>query len=83
MAFGSFSTYLVFVCELIKAKVCIWSLSYTPYFNLVPIILIVSIWSLKFQYRVNLVLTINFWMKTDDTSNGQNKKLAFIDVTIQ
>ena len=66
-----------------KGKLHIWSLSYTPYFNLVPNFLIVSIWSLTFQYRVNLVLTVNFWMKFDDTSNGQNKKLAFIDVIIQ
>ena len=64
-------------------KLHIWFISYIIYFNLVPNLLIVSIWSLTFQYRVNLVLTINFWMKIDDTSKGQNKKLAFIDVTIQ
>ena len=64
-------------------KLCIWSLSYTPYFNFFPDLLIVSIWPLTFQYHVNLVLIVNFWMKIDDTSNGQNKKLAFIDVIIQ
>ena len=67
----------------IMGKLRIWFLSYTPYFNLVPNILIVSIWSLTFQYCVNLVLTVNFWMKIDDASNGQNKKLAFINVMIQ
>ena len=63
-------------------KLRIWSLSYTPYFNLVSNFSIVSIWSLIFQYSVNLVPTIIFWMKIDDVSNGQNKKLAFVDETI-
>ena len=63
-------------------KLRIWSLFYTPYFNLVPNFSIVSIWSLTFQYHVNLVLTIIFWMKIDNASNGQNKKLAFVDMTI-
>ena len=40
------------------------------------------IWPLTFQYHVNLVLTIIFWMKIDDAFNSQNKKLAFFDVTI-
>ena len=73
----------IYIIDSSLGKLRIWSLSYTPYFNLVPNLLIVSIWSLTFQYRVNLVLTVNFLMKFDDTSNGQNKKLAFIDVTIQ
>ena len=67
----------------IKGKLRIWFISCTPNFNLAFNFLIVSIWSLTFQYRVNLVLTVNFWMKIDDTSNSQNKKLAFINVTIQ
>ena len=64
-------------------KLHIWSLSYTPYFNLVPNISIVSIWFLSFQCCINLVLTILFRMKIDDSSNGENKKkLDFVDVTI-
>ena len=63
-------------------KLHIWSLSFIGYFNLVPNLSIVSIWSLTFQYRVNLVLTIIFLMKIDKVSNGQNKKLAFVDVII-
>ena len=68
--------------EFFLDKLRIWSLSYTPYFNLVSNFSIVSIWSLIFQYSVNLVPTIIFWMKIDDVSNGQNKKLAFVDETI-
>ena len=43
---------------------------------------IVSIWSPTFQYHVNLILPVIFWIKIDSASNGQNKKLAFIDVKI-
>ena len=67
-------------------KLRIWSLSYTSYFNLVFNLSIVSIWSLTFQYHVNLVIIVIFWMKIDDAFNGQNKKflkkIAFIDVTV-
>ena len=49
---------------------------------MIPNISIMSIGSLTFQYCINLVLSIIFWMKIDDMSNGQNKKLAFVDVTI-
>ena len=63
-------------------KLCFWSLTYIPYFNLIHNLSIVSIWSLTFQCRVNLVPTVIFWMKIDDMSNGQNKKLAYVDVTI-
>ena len=63
-------------------KLCFWSLTYTPYFNLIHNLSIVSIWSLTFQYPVNLVPTVILWMKIDDMSNGQNKKLASVDVTI-
>ena len=63
-------------------KLRIWFIFYTPYFNLVYNLSIVPIWSLTFQHCVNLVSTVNFWMKIDDTFNGQNKKLVFVDVTI-
>ena len=67
-------------------KLRIWSLSYAPYFNLVFNLLIVSIWSLTFQYHVNLVIIVIFWMTIDDAFNGQNKKnfkkIAFIDVIV-
>ena len=66
----------------IKSKLHIQSLFYTSYFNLIPNLLIVTIWSLTFQYHVNLVLTIIFQKKIDDAFNGQNKKLAFVNVTI-
>jgi len=42
----------------------------------------VSIWSPTFQYHVNLIILVIFWIKIDSASNGQNKKLAFIDVKI-
>ena len=45
-------------------------------------LLIVSIWSITFQYCDNLVHVIVFWKKIDGMSNDQNKKLASIDVTI-
>ena len=63
-------------------KLHIWFLSYTLYFNMIPNLLIVSIWSITFQYCDNLVHVIVFWKKIDGMSNGQNKKLASIDVTI-
>ena len=68
--------------ETVNRKLRIWSLSYTLYFNLISNLSIVSIWSLTFQYCVNLVPAIIFWMKIDDMSNSQNKKVAFVDVTI-
>ena len=63
-------------------KLCFWSLSYIPYFNLILNLSIVSIWFLAFQYCVNLVHVVIFWMKIDDVSNDQNKKLASADVRI-
>ena len=63
-------------------KLRFWSLSYIPYFNLIPNLSVVSIWSLTFEYYINSVSTIIFWMKIDDVSNGQNKKLASIEVRI-
>ena len=35
-----------------------------------------SIWSLTYQYHVNLVYVVISWMKIDDISNGQNKILV-------
>ena len=61
---------------------CIWSLSFILYFNLVDIFSIVSIWFLTFQYRVNLVSVVIFFMKIAYVANGQNKKLIFVDVAI-
>ena len=74
--------FYILLLYIFKGKLRIWPLSYTPYFNLIYNFSIVSIWSITFQYRANLVITIIFWMKIDGTSNGQNKKLAFVDVTI-
>ena len=51
-------------------KLHIWSLFFTPYFNLVPNLSIVSIWSLTFQCHFNLVLA---WMKIANMANGKNK----------
>jgi len=46
-------------------------------------LLIGSIQSITFQYYVNLIIAfIIFWMKIDDVFNGQNKKLAYVDVRI-
>ena len=41
-----------------------------------------SIWSLTFQYHINLIHTIIFWMKIDDIFNDQNKKLVSVNVII-
>ena len=65
-----------------KMKITFLSLSYILYFNLIPNISILSIWSLIFQYHVNIVIAIIFWMKINNMFNGQNNKLAFIDVRI-
>ena len=76
----------MYICGIFMDKLRICSSSYTPYFNLVFNLSIVSIWSLTFQYHVNLVIIVIFWMKIDDAFNGQNKiflkKIAFIDVTV-
>ena len=79
---GGLNADTFLVIKYFKYKLCIWFLFYTLYFNLIPNISIVSIWSITFQYRVSLALAVIFWMKIDDVSNGQNKKLAFVDVTI-
>ena len=52
-----------------KDKLHIWSLSFTPYFNLVPNLSIESIGSLTFQYRVNLIPTVISWMEKSYVSN--------------
>ena len=58
-------------------KLHIWSLFFTPYFNLVPNLSIVSIWSLTFQCHFNLVLA---WMKIANMANGKNKILAYCHI---
>ena len=57
-----------------------WSLSLIIYFNLVLNISIVSIWSLTFQSRVNLVYVIIYWMKINDMSNSHNKILVYCHI---
>ena len=79
---GGLNANTFLVIKYFKYKLRIWFLFYILYFNLIHNISIVSIWSLTFQYRVSLAPAIIFWMKIDDVSNGQNKKLAFVDVTI-
>ena len=79
---GGLNANTFLVIKYFKYKLRIWFLFYILYFNLIHNISIVSIWSLTFQYCVNLTPAIIFWMKIDDVSNGQNKKLAFVDVTI-
>ena len=74
--------YLFIYLNFKKGKLHIWSQFYIPYFNLVFNLSIVSIQSLIFQYHINLLLIIIFWMKIDDAFNSQSKKLAFVDVTI-
>ena len=37
---------------------------------------------LIFQYNVNLVFVVIFWMEIADVANSQNKKLVFLDVAI-
>ena len=64
--------YIYIYIYIKKVKLRFWTLSYILYFNLIPIILIVSIWSLIFQYRVNLVIVFIFWMKINDVFNDQN-----------
>jgi len=63
-----------------KDKLYIWSLSYTLYFNLVPNLSIMSIWSLTFQCHVNLVSIVISYMKIDDMSNSQNKILVYCHI---
>ena len=79
---GGLNANTFLVIKYFKYKLRIWFLFYILYFNLIHNISIVSIWSLTFQYRVSLASVIIFWMKIDDVSNDQNKKLAFVDVTI-
>ena len=43
---------------------------------------IMLIWFITFQYCINLVLTVIFWMKIDDVFDEQKKKLVSVDVTI-
>jgi len=70
---------LIKIFKKYLGKVRIWSLSYTTYFNLVHNLLIVSIWFITFQYRVNLVSVVIFLIKIDDMTNAQNKILVYRD----
>ena len=79
---GGLNANTFLVIKYFKYKLCIWFLFYILYFNLIHNISIVSIWLLTFQYRINLAPTFILWMKIDNVFNGQNKKLAFVDVTI-
>ena len=63
-------------------KLCILSLSFTPYLNLVLNFSIVSIWSLNFQCNVNLVPSIIFWIEIIDMTNSQNKKLVYCHIHV-
>jgi len=63
-------------------KLQIWLLSFTPFFNLVSNLLIVSIWSLTFQCCVNLFLVVIFWIEIANVTNGKNKELVYVDVAI-
>lgn len=57
--------------------------SFTPYFNLASILLIVSILSLTFQYCVNLVTTIISLMEIAGVTNGKKKKkFSSVDIAI-
>ena len=57
-----------------------WSLSFTSYFNLAHVLSIVSIWFITFQFHVNLVPTVIYWMKISNMANSQNKKLFICHV---
>ena len=48
----------------VKLHICLYSLHH------------ISIWSLTFQFRVNLVPAIISWMEITDVANGQNKKIS-------
>jgi len=54
-----------------------WSIFFTPYFNLVPNISIVSIWSLTFSMLCQFSLPIP-WMKKADVLNKTIKKIFFM-----
>ena len=63
--------------QLFWSKLRVWSLSFTPYFNLIPNLSIVLIWSQTFQWHVNLVSKIIFFMEIDDMNNSQKNKISF------
>lgn len=50
---------------------CIWFIFFTLYFNLVANLLIILIWSLTFQYHINLVTVIIFLIEIADVTNNQ------------
>ena len=64
-------------------KIRIWSLSFIPYFNLVSNLSIMSIYSVTFQYCINLVSTIISWMKITNVAKVKIKKLVSIYVAIK
>ena len=79
------NTYLVII---ILSKICIWALSFTLYFNLISILLIVSlVFSLSVLYQFSLYCyfldeNCRYGCFIVDVANSQNKKLFFIDVAI-
>ena len=54
-------------------KICILSISFTPYFNFVSNFSIALIWSMSLSFR---------WKLIADVANSQNKKLVSVDVAI-
>ena len=64
-------------------KIRIWSLFFIPYFNLVSNLSIMSIYSVTFQYCINLVSTIISWMKITNVAKVKIKKLVSIYVAIK
>ena len=65
-----------------KNKLCILSLSFISYFNLISNLSIILISSLTFQCYVNLVPTIISLIEIADVENGQNKKLVYCHINI-
>ena len=64
-------------------KIRIWSLFFIPYFNLISNLSIMSIYSVTFQYCINLVSTIISWMKITNVAKVKIKKLVSIYVAIK
>ena len=63
-----------------KGKLCVLSLSFISYFNLISNLSIILISSLTFQCYVNLVFAVISWMEITNVVNSQNKKLVFVNL---
>ena len=60
--------------KILQGKLCVWSLSFIQYFNLIHSFSLELIWSLTSQCHVNLIHAVISLRKIANLINRENKK---------